>query len=106
MLDHDIFPPDRRPHRRRRNLQLSGTWRPVLRREYRCIAIPRMISENDGIECPIPLSILSSQWPGRRPLVSLQPAAPHPTRFGEKKPMATRKDGVNSTVNPGENPAT
>ena len=23
-----------------------------------------MISENDGIECPIPLSKLSSQWPG------------------------------------------
>ena len=34
-------------------------------REYRCIAIPRMISENDGIECPIPLSKLSIQWPGR-----------------------------------------
>ena len=33
-------------------------------REYRCIAIPRMISENDGIECPIPLSKLSIQWPG------------------------------------------
>ena len=34
-------------------------------REYRCLAIPRMISENDGIECPIPLSKLSIQWPGR-----------------------------------------
>src|SRR5260370_4604643 len=34
-------------------------------REYRCISIPRMILENDGIECPIPLAKLSSQWPGR-----------------------------------------
>jgi|SRR5882724_1675621 len=34
-------------------------------REYHCIAIPRMISENDGIECPIPLSKLSIQWPSR-----------------------------------------
>jgi hypothetical protein len=28
-------------------------------------ALGRMISENDGIQCPMPLSILSRQWPDR-----------------------------------------
>src|SRR5260370_6697398 len=67
-------------------------------REYRCIAIPRMISENDGIECPIPLSKLSIQLAGQagpndaNHLASRQTAA-----LRQKLPLAGSKSNFHFT---------